>query len=54
MHSSSQLPVCSDVPFQLTHKAIKQSAELRADFAACIGTYDADQLVFIDMSAVDR
>jgi hypothetical protein len=44
----------ADVPFQLTREAIERSAELRADFAARIGTYDADQLVFVDESAVDR
>jgi hypothetical protein len=44
----------SDVLFQLTREAIERSAELRADFAARIGTYEADQLVFVDESAVDR
>ena len=44
----------ADVSFQLTRDAIERNAELRADFAARIGTYDADQLVFVDESAVDR
>lgn len=39
---------------QLTREAIERSAELRTDFAARIGTYEANQLVFVDESAVDR
>jgi hypothetical protein len=39
---------------QLTRQAIERSAELRAEFAARIGSYDANQLVFVDESAVDR
>ena len=39
---------------QLTRVAIERSAEKRADFAARIGTYEAEQLVFVDESAVDR
>lgn len=39
---------------QLSRIAIERSAEKRADFAARIGTYDANQLVFVDESAVDR
>ena len=39
---------------QLTCQAIKWSAEKHADFATCIGTYDADQLIFVDESAVDH
>jgi hypothetical protein len=40
--------------FQLTRVAIERSAELRVEFAARIGTYEANQLVFVDESAVDR
>ena len=40
--------------FQLTREAIERSAELRSEFAARIGTYEANQLVFVDESAVDR
>ena len=29
------------------------SAQKWSEFAACIGTYEADQLVFVDESAVD-
>src|ERR1700720_1026031 len=39
---------------QLSRIAIERSAEKRANFAARIGTYDANQLVFVDESAVDR
>ena len=39
---------------QLTRQAIERSTEKRADFATRIGTYDANQLVFVDESAVDR
>ena len=39
---------------QFSRIAIERSAEKRANFAARIGTYDADQLVFMDESAVDR
>ncbi|KAF8812198.1 hypothetical protein BYT27DRAFT_7018858, partial [Phlegmacium glaucopus] len=38
---------------KLSHVAIERSAEKRANFAACIGTYNSDQLVFVDESAVD-
>ena len=38
----------------LSRIAIERSAEKRATFAACIGTYEANQLVFVDESAVDR
>jgi hypothetical protein len=39
---------------QFSRIAIERSAEKRADFAARIGTYDANQLVFVDESSVDR
>ena len=39
---------------QLTCVAIDRSAEKRADFAARIGAYDPEQLIFVDKSAVDR
>ena len=39
---------------QLTRTAIERSAEKRANFAARIGTYEANQLVFVDESTVDR
>lgn len=39
---------------KLSRVAIERSAEKRAHFAACIGTYDPNQLVFVDESAVDR
>ena len=39
---------------QLSRIAIERSAEKRANFAARIGTYDANQLAFVDESAVDR
>ena len=52
---SSSLSHCtSDALFQLSREVMERSAELRADFAAHIGTYDPDQLVFVDESAVDR
>ena len=38
---------------QLTCQAIERSVEKRAEFAARIGTYEADQLVFVDESTVD-
>ena len=39
---------------QLSRIAIERSAQKRSEFAARIGTYEADQLVFVDESAVDR
>ena len=39
---------------QLTRTAIEHSAEKQANFAARIVTYKANQLVFVDESAVDR
>ena len=39
---------------QLSRIAIECSAEKQSEFAAHIGTYEADQLVFVDESAVDR
>ena len=39
---------------QLSRIAIERSAEKRAKFVAHIGTYKADQLVFVDESAVDQ
>ncbi|KAK2459804.1 hypothetical protein APHAL10511_008236 [Amanita phalloides] len=38
---------------QLTRVAIERSAEKWAEFAARVGTYEAEQLVFVDESAVD-
>ena len=40
--------------FQLSHMALEQSIEKRSMFAAQIGTYEPNQLVFIDESAVNR
>lgn len=39
---------------QLSRIAIERSAQKRSEFAARIGTYEANQLVFVDESAVDR
>ena len=39
---------------KLSRIAIERSAEKRSAFAARIGTYEAEQLVFVDESAVDR
>ncbi|KAK2464102.1 hypothetical protein APHAL10511_003889, partial [Amanita phalloides] len=39
---------------QLTCVAIEQSAEKRVEFVARVGTYEAEQLVFVDESAVDH
>ena len=39
---------------QFSRIAIERSAEKQANYAARIGTYDANQLVFVDESAVDR
>ena len=39
---------------QLSQIAIECSAQKRSKFVACIGTYEANQLVFVDESAVDR
>jgi hypothetical protein len=39
---------------KLTCVALERSVEKRADFAARIGTYEPNQLVFVDESAVDR
>ena len=39
---------------QLTRVALERSAEKRAEFAARIGTYEPEQVVFVDESAVDR
>ena len=39
---------------QLTCQAIERSVEKHAEFAARIGTYEADQLVFVNESTVDR
>ena len=39
---------------QLTCVALEWSTEKHADFAARIGTYEPEQLVFVDESAVDR
>jgi hypothetical protein len=38
---------------QLSRIAIECSAQKWSEFAACIGTYEDDQLVFVDESAVD-
>jgi uncharacterized protein (DUF58 family) len=40
--------------FQLTRIALERSIEKRAAFSARIGTYEPEQLVFVDESAVDR
>lgn len=39
---------------QLSPTAIERSAEMRERFASRIGTYEPEQLVFVDESAVDR
>ena len=39
---------------QLTRVAIERNAEKRANFAARMGAYDPEQLIFVDESAVDR
>ncbi|KAK2460232.1 hypothetical protein APHAL10511_007748 [Amanita phalloides] len=39
---------------KLSRVAIERSAEKRAEFGAHIGTYEAEQLIFVDKSAVDR
>jgi transposase len=41
-------------PNQLSQVAIERSAQKREAFAACIGVYQPDQLVFVDESTVDR
>lgn len=33
---------------------IERNSEIQSEFAACIGTYEPEQLIFIDVSAVDR
>ena len=43
-------PMCP----QLSRVAIERSAEKRAEFGVRIGTYEAEQLIFVDESAVDR
>lgn len=39
---------------QLSRTALERSAEKRAAFAARIGTYEPNQLVFVDKSSVDQ
>ena len=39
---------------KLSRITIERSAEKRSAFAARIGTYEAEQLVFVDKSTVDR
>ena len=39
---------------KLSRITIERSAEKRSAFAARIGTYEAEQLVFVDESTVDR
>lgn len=53
-HASQLQLGISRLALQLTRVAIERSAEKRAAFAARIGTYEAQQLVFVDESAVDR
>jgi hypothetical protein len=38
----------------MTRIALERSEEKRARFAARIGTYEPEQLVFVDESSVDR
>lgn len=40
--------------WQLSHVAIKQSTVKQAEFATRIGTYETNQLIFVDESIVDR
>jgi len=44
----------SHIVQQLTRVALERSAELRANFATRIGSYNPNQLVFVDESSVDR
>jgi hypothetical protein len=39
---------------QLTRVALERSVETRREFAARIGTYELEKLVFVDESAVDH
>lgn len=39
---------------QLSRTALERSAEKRAAYAARIGTYDPNQIVFVDECSVDR
>ena len=46
---------CDDLSgWQLTRIALERNADARAEFAARIGEYSPNQLVFVDESAVDR
>ncbi|KIJ10945.1 hypothetical protein PAXINDRAFT_85266, partial [Paxillus involutus ATCC 200175] len=38
----------------ITRVAVERSAEKRLEYLAQIGMYQADQLVFVDESSVDR
>jgi hypothetical protein len=49
---SMQISTCPD-PNQLSQVAIERSAQKREAFAARIGVYQPEQLVFVDESAVD-
>ena len=40
--------------FQLSRMALERSIEKRSMFAAQIGTYEPNQLVFVDESTVDH
>jgi hypothetical protein len=42
------------LPPQLTRIALERSEQKRAEFACRIGTYEPEQLVFVDESSVDR
>ena len=39
---------------QLSRIALERNADIRRNFAARIGTYEPEKLVFVDESAVDR
>ena len=38
----------------MSHVAVERSVQARFEYLAQIGTYRADQLVFVDESSVDR
>ena len=40
--------------YQLSHVALEHSAEKRVNFTACISSYNANQLVLMDESAIDH
>ena len=50
-HIFADFPLCL---IQVTHVVLERCVEKRTEYLAHIGTYEPDQLVFIDESAVDR